>query len=1476
MRFQRLVLVPIAALAALLSLTCDRERSNPLDPQSDFVRQRPATPAGLAAQSGVGLIRLQWQPVADRDLAGYAVYRAEQSTTEYVFVPGDGDSTAQITTGKVSFVDTLDTYGRTYFYRVAAVDTAGLRSELSAFQGATVSADEIGPEAPSSVAALADEDVPGQVVVQWGAPLRDADGGEISGLAGYIVLRAESGTGGVVPIDTVGADVRRYVDTGLRTLTGYLFSVVAFDAAGNVSRLATVVQVTTPGLASPTQVRAQPGSGQIVVTWAGVDDDELQGYNVHRSDRSDGGYVVLSGAEGGTYTTGRTSYVDSSLTGGQVYFYRVQSVGTGGLLSELSAFVGTEAQTDEVGPGSPQNVSAVADEAVLDRIVVRWSAPTADADGGELTGLDRFVVFRSEGGPGAFVPVDTLSWELREYVDEGLKSLTVYAYTVVAYDDAGNESRQATSSQTRTGGIPVPAGLSAAGGTGQIVVSWSGVDDEDLEGYNVYRSNSSDGGYVVLSGAEGGTYTTGLTSYVDSSLATGQVYFYKVQSVGTGSLVSERSGFVGSEARADEVAPGSPRNLSAVPDASDYGRVVLSWGGPLRDADGGELTGLSGYDVFRSEETTDSFVRVAQQVADLSYTDTGLEESSTYWYTVVAVDGEGNESGRASAVRVKTQGEDRVGPGSPQNVSAVADEAVLDRIVVRWSAPTADADGGELTGLDRFVVFRSEGGPGAFVPVDTLSWELREYVDEGLKSLTVYAYTVVAYDDAGNESRQATSSQTRTGGIPVPAGLSAAGGTGQIVVSWSGVDDEDLEGYNVYRSNSSDGGYVVLSGAEGGTYTTGLTSYVDSSLATGQVYFYKVQSVGTGSLVSERSGFVGSEARADEVAPGSPQNMSATVDESAVGRVVVRWSAPVVDANGGELTGLDGFVLLRSEGSSGAYVPLDTLSSEVREYVDEGLKSLTAYAYTVMAFDANHNESARAVPGQVRTPGVASPTGVVASGEINRIGLQWQAVSDDDLVGYNVYRATRPDLAFTRLTGTEGATYTTGQTSFVDSNLTAGQLFYYRVTAVAGELESVPSVFVSGEVRADEVAPAAPADLIAIADQSVASISLSWSAPGQDSDGGDLTGMASYIIFRGDTSPTALAALDTVSVAAASFQDASVDAATTYYYAVSALDPSGNVSGRSATASATTRGIASPRNVAAVGRITKIDVSWTSSSDEDLLGYNVYRSTRSDQGYSRLTGTEGTSFTTGKTVYTDSDLAGGQTLFYRVSVVTSAGESDLSAFDGSTVLTDIRPPGAPINIYGDPVPGDPERLTIHWQSPVTDSDGSELTGVSSYTVYRSATATGIFGLVGTANSTSIEDRELDAKTIYYYQIEATDAAGNVGPRSATAAILSGGVDVPGFVRLTSTTPSDVTEPPIVTITWEKSTGAILRYEVQRTTVADSDDDADYVDILPNSLATTRPDDTASRGQTYYYRVRAVDVEQRPSDWTVPLGVTVSH
>ena len=1881
MKRRHLLLISTALLAIGLQ-GCDRQRSNPIDPESNRIDERPATPQGLVAESGVRRVLLSWEPVEDKDLAGYAVYRAVRSDGDYEFVAADEDSTTRISTGKTTFIDSVAAAGQTFFYRVAAVDTTGHISELSGFVGATVLSDNIPPQAPQNLSAVADESEVGRIVVRWSPPTLDADGGELTGLAGFVVFRSEVGTGGLAPIDTLGTDIREYVDEGLKALTDYSYSVMAFDDAGNESQLAASSRTRTQGLPSPTRLAAIGEIGRIILQWEATEAAELLGYNVYRSTRSDTGYVRLVGLEGTPFTTGQTSYVDSGLVAESQFFYRVEAVGRDGLISQQTGFVGATARSDEVPPRAPGNLSAIPDESNFGRVTLSWSAPVTDADGGELTGLEGFVVLRSAGGTASFIAVDTLAAGVRDYVDEDLKALTTYAYTVVAFDGSGNESSQAASVQTRTQGVQIPSGLQAGGEIARVVLTWTAVEAEGLQGYNLYRSTRSDQGYVRLTGVEGTPFTTGQTTFVDSGLAGGDRFFYQVTAV-TASAESDRSGFVSAEVVSDEVSPTAPRNLSAVPDETDFGRVTLSWSAPVTDADGGELSGLSGFVVLRSEGGNASFVALDTLSADArTYVDAGLKALTTYAYTVVAFDNAGNESSQASSVQTRTQGvqvpgglsarggigrvvlswaavqaeglqgynvfrstrsdqgyarltgvegtpfttgqttyvdsnltggerffyrvvavtasaeseqsgfisaevlvdkvpprapgnlsaipdesnfgrvtlswsapvtdadggeltglegfvvlrsaggtasfiavdtlaagvrdyvdedlkalttyaytvvafdgsgnessqaasvqtrtqgvqipsglqaggeiarvvltwtaveaeglqgynlyrstrsdqgyvrltgvegtpfttgqttfvdsglaggdrffyqvtavtasaesdrsgfvsaevvSDEVSPTAPRNLSAVPDETDFGRVTLSWSAPVTDADGGELSGLSGFVVLRSEGGNASFVALDTLSADARTYVDAGLKALTTYAYTVVAFDNAGNESSQASSVQTRTQGVQVPGGLSARGGIGRVVLSWAAVQAEGLQGYNVFRSTRSDQGYARLTGVEGTPFTTGQTTYVDSNLTGGERFFYRVVAV-TASAESEQSGFVSAEvlvdelpparpanlsavpdetdfgrvtlnwsapvtdsgggdlsglsgylvfrslgstasfvqvaqvsepgyednglepsktyfytvvavdgagnqsARAsfvnvrtngpDQVPPSSPGNLSAVPDESDFGRVTLSWSSPVTDADGGELTGLTGYVVLRSEGGTTSFVALDTLTAEVRSYVDEGLKALTTYAYTVIAFDGSGNESGPASSVLTATQGVEVPSGLSAQGGIGLVVLSWTAVGVEGLQGYDLYRSSRSDQGYTRLTGVEGTPFTTGQTTYVDSNLAGGDRFFYRVVAVTASTQSAQSEFVSAEVLGDQVPPSAPENLLAVPDESdFGTITLNWSASTTDSDGGDLTDLASYIILRSKNSAAAVVPVDTVDASVTRFVDSGLDEATTYFYALSAVDETGNTSTLSSSAFATTGGISRPGGVRAASGIKQIVVTWNASSDGELQGYNIYRSIRSDQGYTRLTGVENTPFTTGQTTYIDSGLTGGATFFYRVSAVATDGESDQSSFVGATVQSDNRGPAAPTFVEGTPVTGDPEQLNITWKAPTTDSNGSALTGLDSYLIYRSDTSDGQFSLVGSSTATSFVDTGLTAQTTFFYQVEAADSDGNVSPRSTTISATSGGVDVPANVTLSSVTPSDAAQPPVVTVRWEASSGAILNYDVQRTTVANSTNDADYVEVGSSNLNLFRQDNTVTRGLTYYYRVRARDVDSRVSDWTTPLSVTVSN
>ena len=1393
----------MALSAAFFLLSCDRERSNPIDPQAAVLVERPDTPNGLQAQGGVERILLAWQAIDAPDLAGYAVFRAVQSNGTYAFVVGDGDSTLQITTGKVSFIDSLDAPGQTFFYRIAAVDTSGLLSERSNFVGATIIEDLVPPSPPANLSVVADESETGRVVVRWTLPRTDADGGPLTGLSGFVLFRAE-GDQGYVPIDTLAADAQSYADDGLKALTRYGYRILSFDSKGNKSQLTAPQLTNTLGLPTPSNVVASGDIGRIEIRWSGVDNTDLLGYNVYRSTRSDVGFEALPSIEGADFTTGLTTYVDSGLVGGTSFFYKVQSIGRGTLVSEYSVFVGATALADEVAPGAPVDLAAVADENDFGRVIISWNAPLRDADNAQLTGLEVYTVYRSVDTNTSFVAVGQVDSGNRQLVDTGLDESTSYFYAVTASDEAGNEGPRSSPVQVRTKGPDrdapePPQNLSAIPSEedfGRIVLKWNApIADADggelsgLDRFVVFRSKGGNSSFVPID-----TLDVSLREYTDQDLEALTNYVYTVSALDEAGNESVRAQSVQVRTEGpDQVAPAAPQNLSAVADENDFGQVTVSWGASTLDSDGGQLTGLTGYTVFRSKGSTNSFQPVATVDATTrQYVDTGLEELTTYYYTVSAADDSGNESARAQSVQVRTEGPDRIAPAAPHSLSAVADEQVIGQVVLRWAAPTLDAQGGQLSDLSRYILFRAKESTSAFVAVDTLEAEVRQYADTGLDESTVYYYAVSALDAVGNESSRSAVVEVQTEGADrVPpaapqniAAIADEDAFGQVSISWSapskdadGGDVTGLASYTVFRSKGSTNAFQSIA-----TVGVETREYVDTGLEELTTYYYAVSASDEIGNESARSGIVQVlTSGSDRVAPAAPQNLSAVTDDDIFSQVSLVWSPPTRDANGEELTGLTRYVVFRSEGSRNAFVSVDTVDAATSAYVDTGLEELTTYYYTVSAIDGDGNESAR-----------AGDVSVVTGG---------------------------PDV----------------------------------------------------------VAPQAPADLVALAASSAVEISLSWTPPTRDANGGDLTGLTAYVIMRSKSDDASFVSIDTVDAGDNRYTDSDgLESSTTYYYALRALDEVGNSSVRSGAASAKTAGIEAPSGLAANAGIRTITITWNASGEESLLGYNVYRSTRSDEGFTRLTGVEGTPFSTGQTVYVDSNLVGGQTYFYRASTVTSDGESEQSTFVGATVLSDSRAPSAPTLVKAEAVRDDPEKIDLSWNPPTTDINGAELTGVDRYYVYRADDVAGPYTQVATVTSPAYQDTGLVSVTTYYYQIEAIDQVGNTSLPSAAIAAITSGVEKPSDVRISASTPSDVTQPPEVTILWTGSVGAILHYELQRTTVANSTNDADFVVVGTNSLDTQRVDDTVLRGTTYYYRVRARDIDDRVSEWTDLARVDVKN
>src|SRR5205823_13041827 len=110
-------------------------------------------------------------------------------------------------------------------------------------------------------------------------------------------------------------------------------------------------------------------------------------------------------------------------------------------------------------------------------------------------------VYRSDAVDGTFVKINSILLTTSDFNDVTAPVGVASYYQVKAADFDGNESAAATTSATRTADTTppaTPANLIASGSLSGISLDWSNNTDNDLAGYNIYRSDSFSGAYTLL------------------------------------------------------------------------------------------------------------------------------------------------------------------------------------------------------------------------------------------------------------------------------------------------------------------------------------------------------------------------------------------------------------------------------------------------------------------------------------------------------------------------------------------------------------------------------------------------------------------------------------------------------------------------------------------------------------------------------------------------------------------------------------------------------------------------------------------------------------------------------------------------------------------------------------------------------------------------------------------------------------------
>jgi fibronectin type 3 domain-containing protein len=560
------------------------------------------------------------------------------------------------------------------------------------------------------------------------------------------------------------------------------FHGFAVRAATSDARIQAAVP-DAPVLAAPV-----PGDRSVRLEWSVPNDNgsPITGFDVYRGSTS-GDETLLT-------TLGpQTSYTDTGLTNGAIYFYEVSAIngaGEGARSGEVSATPSTAPGAPTLGLANPGNGS----------ISLAWGAPSSTG-GSMITG---YRVYR--GPPGQPKTLLATLGVMFLYTDANVTIGVQYAYDVTAVNVMGEGPHSNELVASPIGPPSAPALDPAVGGDGSVGLSWTtpASNGSPIAGYNVYRGTSS-GGETFLE-------TLGsVTTYSDLTVTNGTTYYYEVtafSAVGEGPRSNERSA--------------TPARIADAPtlDSATAGdnTVTLAWSAPA--STGG--VPITAYRIFRGASSgSETLLATVGNVT--AYTDTTAVNTTTYFYEVSAVNlaGESPRSNERSATA-----------GAPPTAPAIDLVTRGDGAVgLDWSAP-ASSGGYAIT---EYRIYRGTS-PGGETLLTSAPANVTSFADGGLTNGTTYFYEVSAVNARGEGPR--SSEVSATPGLPSPPALVATPANGSVVLSWTPAADGGVPvtGYRMYRA--------LQSGPEALVATLGnVTSYLDTTVANGAFYSYRVSAV---------------------------------------------------------------------------------------------------------------------------------------------------------------------------------------------------------------------------------------------------------------------------------------------------------------------------------------------------------------------------------------------------------------------------------------------------------------------------------------------------------------------------------------------------------------------------------------------------------------------------------------------------------
>lgn len=552
----------------------------------------------------------------------------------------------------------------------------------------------------------------------------------------------------------------------------------------------------------------------------------------------------------------------------------------------------------------------------------------------------------------------------------------------------------------------------------------------------------------------------------------------------------------------------------------------------LTDSNDGSMTG-SGKDASFTAGAASLQVRASKTFSEAGISDGMLTFELDYWVTDISkgqnilriLGGENNAEG-TSNVLIDIQLKSRkiawvnssgtfinITPANLESKKWYHLKAVVDLTTLQASYYVTPTGGSSDLGTLTNQPFRlnSSGTSEPYTVTDTLKKAYAKSIYFGTAGSSVgYA----AYDNVQVYKLNAAPE--------APSGLGAAAGNTQAALYWSAAQYAST--YDILRGLSAAGPFDTI--ASGLTAAASPAApYYDANLVNGTTYYYVVRAVNDfGAAVSAPLAVTPS---GDNPLPQAPAAMASDSRDSAV---LLTWEG-VAEA--------ETYTLKRSTSPAGGYTVLAQLPSSQTSYYDTKLTNGTTYYYTLTSSNAAGVGLESAPLAGTPSAPVPSPANVKAAATSSgKVMVAW-----DNVAGASAYTVKRSTVS--------GGPYTVvaenvNASSYTDEAVTNATAYYYVVSAAKGTLQSMNSLeaaAITGTAPAGTLAP--PDQLVVTAGDSQAV--LTWN---------EAPGATGYRVYRSTAwaGPyTALAA----PVAGLTYTDASAQNNTSYYYAVAAVNASG-------------------------------------------------------------------------------------------------------------------------------------------------------------------------------------------------------------------------------------------------------------------------------------------------------------------------------